>query len=148
MSTPKFHRVTVDSVTPQTFMVWAPSEPAALKLFRESFISVRPATQLEIVAHGKADLPVLGLPESEATTLVDTWMEAIAAYVEGMDFVTVSDVLSNAIELPPEQQTLNDQRQCRLILSHLRYHRTTMDGKKIYARGLTERSHSEEAQSP
>lgn len=66
MSTPKFHKVTIDSATPQTFMVWAASEPAAGKLFREKFIQVRPATQAEIIAHGRANLPVIGLPEEES----------------------------------------------------------------------------------
>lgn len=65
MSTPKFHLITIDSATPQTFMVWSPSEPAAGKLFREKFISIRPATQQEIIEHGRKSLPVIGLPEEE-----------------------------------------------------------------------------------
>ena len=65
MSTLKFHQLTIDSASPQTFMVWAASEPAAVKLWRDTFVKVRPATQLEIVAHGKADLPVIGLPTGD-----------------------------------------------------------------------------------
>lgn len=61
---PKLYTITVQTALPKqlTFMAYGLTKQGAIQSFTQALVSAERATDLEIMAHTRADKPILGEP--------------------------------------------------------------------------------------